>query len=129
MEKVIEFPGGPLQELHWMMLPVSIRPSMVNSSKYNGKYNMRFLHLMLMLVENGIQSGLITEWYTIVSDKDVLELLFIQQRVRRRLGVSFGILGPQGVWEHLMGGAIIHLPVFDECPRFPVMSFGWVFVG
>ena len=37
--------------------PVSMNPSMVNSPKSIGKYNMRFLHLRLMLVDRGIQSG------------------------------------------------------------------------
>ena len=37
--------------------PVSMSPSMVTSPKSIGKYNMRFLHLRLMLVDRGIQSG------------------------------------------------------------------------
>ena len=37
--------------------PVSMSPSMVNSPKSIGKYKMRFLHLRLMLVDRGIQSG------------------------------------------------------------------------
>ena len=37
--------------------PVSISPSMVNYPKSIGKYNMRFLHLRLMVVDRVIQSG------------------------------------------------------------------------
>ena len=49
--------GFPISGIALDNVLVSIRPSMVNSPKSIGKYIIRFLHLRLMFIEQGIQLG------------------------------------------------------------------------
>ena len=74
-------------------VPVSIRPSMVITPKSIGKDSMGFLHLRLILVENGIQSGSIsfvirTFWNCFSSNRDcgVVSLMVSAFLVPKGLG-------------------------------------------